>query len=208
MYETLKFHIKGIAPLILHNGRLANPLDPVAKAMKPVSAKKKKTDDDFKLLSKLEWLGGLYTSEAIAFTVENNDVKASGGGKIVLPGEGVEAFLLSGAKQLRLGPKVKAGILSDGNWELDFPDKDKTIAQLMEMEAYRDIRKVRVQQNSVMRTRPIFHEWGLKFDISYLPDVLNKEEVIQIVQMTGRVVGAFEYRPKYGRFTIEGVAAA
>ena len=58
--ETLKARLTGLVPLILHNARLADPLDPISKAMKTVSSKRKKTDADFEELARLEFEGGLY----------------------------------------------------------------------------------------------------------------------------------------------------
>ena len=58
MRFTLK--IEGLAPLLMHNARLANPLDTIVQAKKPIAAKRTKTDDDHALLSKYEFLGGLY----------------------------------------------------------------------------------------------------------------------------------------------------
>ena len=43
-WTTLTYKITGDAPLIMHNGDLANPLSKAAKALKQVTGKKKKTD--------------------------------------------------------------------------------------------------------------------------------------------------------------------
>lgn len=58
----IKFRITlhGINPLLMHNSRLSNPLDPNAKAMKKVSGKRQKTDEDHAELARLEHAGSLY----------------------------------------------------------------------------------------------------------------------------------------------------
>ena len=38
--------ITGTAPMLMHNGRLANPLDPATQTLKALTSKRKKTDDD------------------------------------------------------------------------------------------------------------------------------------------------------------------
>lgn len=207
MYQTIEFSLKGITGLMVHNGQLANPLNPFSKAMKSVSSKRKKTDEDFVLLSRLEWLGGLYTSETIEFELTNNSVVASGGGKIILPGEGFEAMLLSAGKKLRLGETIKSAVLVDDCPVLEFPDMNKPIAKLIDEPKYTDIRKVRVQKNAIMRTRPFFPEWTTTVKVSYLPDLINIDTLIQIVEIGGRVTGLFEYRPKFGRYEVAKVAA-
>ena len=60
-YKQLTFQVKGISPLILHNGRLSDPLDPttaqLSKAVK--DQKKRKTDDSLVEVCRIEFLGGL-----------------------------------------------------------------------------------------------------------------------------------------------------
>ena len=51
--------IRGIAPLLMHNGQLANPLNPLAKEMKKVTSVRTKTDEHHLELQRLEFLAGL-----------------------------------------------------------------------------------------------------------------------------------------------------
>ena len=50
--------ITGTSALLMHNARLADPLDPITKEKAKVSSKRKKTEEDQELLSHLEWQGG------------------------------------------------------------------------------------------------------------------------------------------------------
>jgi len=62
-YKTLSVGIAGIDSVLMHNGLLASPLNPVTKAMKSITAKRnKKTERDVEMLSELEIVGGLYIS--------------------------------------------------------------------------------------------------------------------------------------------------
>jgi len=47
-------------PLVMHNGRLADQLNPLAKRLKSLAAKRKKSDDDLMEIQRVEWEGGLY----------------------------------------------------------------------------------------------------------------------------------------------------
>lgn len=204
MYESLKMRWIGTGQIMLHNGDLANPMNRFAKAMKAVSKKRNKTDEDFILLSTLEWAGGLYTKDPIEFAIDGYDVKFSGGNGIYIPAEVIESTLIEGAKKQRLGKDFRAGVLVDGDPVLKFPDMDLSVQDLWTSEKYTDIRKVRVQKNSVMRTRPIFANWEIEFGVNYSPDVIpNAETLIDIAVNTGKVVGLCEYRPRYGRFNVE-----
>src|ERR1700748_2033656 len=50
----------GCTPLVIHNVRLANPLDSYTRAIKAISSKRSKTEDDHAEMMRLEWEGGLY----------------------------------------------------------------------------------------------------------------------------------------------------
>lgn len=60
MYQSLSFQITGVSPLLMHNGRLADPLDPLVKDIKKLSCKRPKTEADLERITKLEFLGSLY----------------------------------------------------------------------------------------------------------------------------------------------------
>jgi hypothetical protein len=44
--ETITFKIRGESQLLMHNGQLADPLNPYTKAMKSLTSKRKKTDSE------------------------------------------------------------------------------------------------------------------------------------------------------------------
>lgn len=203
MYQTCDFSIKGSAPLLMHNGDLSNPLNPIVKLMKQTTSKRKKTDDDIELLSKLEWLGGLYLTNPITFDVKGNyDILLGAySGEPCIPSEVIESALIAGAKKFKLGVQAKAGMMLSGSFPLKFKGS-KPIAALFEDASFFDVRRVKVQQSAIMRTRPIFREWELDFTINFLPDVLNLSQLFDIVQATGNLVGLCDYRPKYGRFEV------
>lgn len=186
MYKAIEVELKGIAPLILHNGRLANPLDEFSKALKQISGKRNKTDQDHEEMARIEFMGGLYLDNS---------------GRVVVPGECIESMLVDAAKKLKLGQQAKAGIICDGLWPLIYSGP-KSADALWENPHFRDMRKAKIQRASVMRCRPIFREWSLKTTIHYLPDMLNESQVIDILKIAGRIVGLCDYRPKFGRFEV------
>ncbi len=186
LYTSIQFHIRGIAPLLLHNGQLADPMNPHSKAMKVVSGKRKKTDEDYAAMKRLEWIGSLYVNEKM---------------QPVIPGVNIEAMMIEAGKDQKMGEPFKAGVLCDGEWPIIY-DGPKTIEALWESGNFIDVRGVRVQTSRVMRTRPIFRSWELKFKIDYLPDVLNESQVREAVVTAGRKKGLCDYTPKFGRFEV------
>ena len=55
MLSSLTFRCVGIAPLLMHNGSLANPLNPKVKEMKEITSLRKKTDENHLELQRLEF---------------------------------------------------------------------------------------------------------------------------------------------------------
>lgn len=201
MYKDLKVKIRGVAPLLCQNRRLANPLDPIVKEIKKISGKRGKTEQDHELLADLEWLGGLYASESGLFEVNGHGLTVSGFGQPCIPGELIEAAMQNAGKKTRLGKHFAAGLISDGVWPI-IHDGPKTIEAMLHDPNYRDIRACVIQRATIMRCRPIFHKWSLEFTLSYLPDMLNKDQVLNTLVTAGQIACIGTYRPKYGRFEV------
>jgi hypothetical protein len=159
---------------------------PLLGRLKAITAKRKKTDEDYAELASLEFLGGVYVDEE---------------GRPVVPGEVIEGTIVSGAKKTKKGKDAKAAIIVDGNFPLIY-DGPKTAEALRDNERFRYVAGVVVGQSRVMRTRPMFKTWECRFTVHYLPDVLNPQEVVEFVQTAGRVAGFGDGRPKFGRFEI------
>lgn len=175
----------GTAPLLMHSGRLANPLDPAVKAIKQVSSKRKKTDEDHETLAMLEHRGSLYIDPDVG---------------PFIPGDNIFRCLWDAAKKFKLGVKVKEGLFittdvnpiayngprdADGLWN------DKNFVHMW---------PAKVGQSRVMRTRPVFREWRTSADGWIDPSILDVGELEQIVDAAGRIIGLGDWRPKHGRF--------
>lgn len=184
IWKPMAFELKGVSPLLMHNAQLANPLNKWTKAIKEISGKRKKTEDDLEKLMELEWYGGLYTDSEE---------------RVILPSEVLLASFIDGAKQSRLGKQFKCGfeVPEDAVLEYEGP---KDIEKLWKHGGFVDVRGVCVQRNRIMRTRPIFYDWSAKVGVQYRADVLNESQVEKAVIDAGTLVGICDYRPRYGRF--------
>lgn len=186
MYEKLTFQITGVSPLLMHNGQLSDPLNPFTRAKAAVSKKRGKTDADHLELARLEFLGGLYYQST------------TGPG---IPGEMIEATLINAAKKSKKGQQAKAGLLVDGFFPLEY-DGPRTPDELWESGKFHLTIGVKQQNTRIMRTRPMFSQWGTTFTVEYLPDQLDAREVEDFVHVAGRIIGFGDWRPKYGRFRV------
>ena len=191
MYKQIKFRVRGVSPLMMHNPQLADPLNPFSKELKKITSKRKKTDEDYAEMAKIEFLGGLYL----------NDKEYP-----CIPGEMIEAAIVAGAKKNKMGPAAKSGIIVDGNFRLEYKGP-KTPDALFADDNFRNTSRCRVGTSAVMRTRPIFKEWECEFVVNYLPDVVSEEDVISFVENAGRLCGWGDWRPRHGRFEVLQQAA-
>lgn len=187
--NSLKFRINGVAPLIMHNGRLADPLDKYVRAIKEISGRRMKTDADHEEMARLEWLGGLYLAD----------------GKLCIPSFVMEATLIGkggAARKMKMGKQAAAGLIVEKDAPLEY-EGPTDIDELWADEQYRLRSKVKVGQASVIRTRPIFDPWAAEIEVLYLPELVNREHVIQWMDIAGAESGLMDWRPKFGRFTAE-----
>ena len=187
MSNTLTFRISGVSPLIMHNCRLANPLDQMVKQIKEITSKRKKTDEDHELLAYLEWQGGLYHDGECPY----------------IPGPNLNAALVASAKKNRMGKQFQSSVLVvESKIPLEY-EGPRDIEKLFKSSRFVDTRSVVVQKSRVMRTRPIFPEWSARFTVAFDSTVVNEGEVIQAAEIAGTMIGLGDYRPQYGRFNTE-----
>jgi len=183
--KTLKVKINGVAPILLHNSRLANALDPITKAIAKYTAKgKNKTESDYKKISELEFQGGLYYDEK---------------GDIFIPDVNLERTIHEGSKMDRNGKKFLSGFMITENAYLK-NGKIYNFNKIKDQDKHKFMVPVNIQRNKVIRTRPRFDIWNLEFTCMFNENILNFSEVETAIHKAGFLVG-----PKFGRFEVESI---
>lgn len=185
MKQTAKFHLEGMAPLLMHSGQLSDPLNEWTKAIKKITDKRKKTEADHEEVGRLEWFGGLYLFN----------------GAPCIPREAIKATLLRAAFTLKKGPKVKPGVVCEAHAPLLYegPTDPK---QLWEDGSFADRRTKSMRGQRVVRTRPIFFPWAADILLAFNDEMLNPEEIDELVAIAGHSIGLLDERPEYGRFNV------
>lgn len=183
--EILKVTIKG-ATLLMHNIRLANPLDEGTKRMKALTSVRKKTDDTHAAMADLEFELGMYYDPKIG---------------PYIPGLWLDAAIVKGGTLQKNGTKIRrAAMVAEDHVPLQY-DGPRSMEKLLADGRFRDIRAVAVGQAKTMRCRPKFTDWSATFSVQYDPDLLQKDELVQAIHAAGQSIGIGDFRPRFGRFT-------
>ena len=188
--KTMKVKWTGLRPLLMHNAQLADPLNPIVRKIKEHTAKKtKKTDFDVEEIDRLSYIGSLYLSES---------------GKPCIPSDNIERCIQLGAQKKRLGKDVAAAVLcADIEYELEY-DGPKNAEAMYKNSRFVSRKSVAVAQSRVMRVRPMIPTgWVLKFELEYDESVINERAIIDAMNDAGSLIGLGDWRPKFGRFTVE-----
>lgn len=176
----IRITLKGTSPLLMHNQRLSDPLDSYARQLRAISGKKKKTDEDYEEMARIEFEGGLYIAPEIGPYV---------------PGVNVHRSLVEGARITKRGKDIERGlVVHDDICPLAYKGP-RDVAGLCADKEHMSRLSVRVGTSRVMRTRPMFREWALECEAVIDPGVLNFEDVCVIAETAGSMAGLGDYRP-------------
>jgi hypothetical protein len=184
-YKELKFKITGVAPLLFHNGQLADPINPHTVSIAAITSKRKKTEADHTEIGKREFFGSLYLMN----------------GEPCIPAEMIEAAFIKGAMKEKRGPAAKAGLIVEHHTKLDYVGPRKP-EQLWEDKKFRLRVPAKVGQAKVIRTRPLFNDWSATIVVKYLPTLINAGEIRSFLLAAGEQIGIGDWRPRFGRFEV------
>lgn len=186
--------IKGITPLLIHNGRTANPLDEYAKRMKNLTSKRKKTEEDIKELLALQWESGLYWDQKLG---------------LHMPTENILAALHKACKKHKMGPLVPGFVFDEA---IGFPiivPHHTDFEALKADESNRFIKTVTIQRSKTLSCRPMFNDWSIGLEFFVDETLLSLEDVKLILTTMASRIGLGVWTPShpkpgnFGRFLIK-----
>lgn len=186
--KQIRFALTGTSPLLVQAATLADPLHDLTKALKAVSSKKTKTDDDIRRMGELEFRGSLYYDDALG---------------PVLPAQNFERMLRDAGTMTKRGKDVQRALLVAEDMVPIEYDGPRDLAALEKDRRFHSRLSVKVKQGRAIRERPIFHVWGCKLTISYDEKIFNAADVVEIMAKAGRYIGIGTFRPRYGQFDAE-----
>jgi len=124
-------------------------------------------------------------------------------GEIYVPSTQIKGCLREAGKQLRVVGKGKSTYSKlFGAFLLIEPDA----IPMLNQEWVTDARAVVIQRARIIRYRPKFNEWGLKFTILIMEDSIDPSVVKEGLDLGGNYIGIGDFRPQkkgsFGRFMV------
>jgi hypothetical protein len=183
--------MRGTSPVVMHNVLLADPTNPVAKAISSITDKgSNMSDDDRMEVARLEFFGGLYL----------------GRNGPVIPSRNVLRTVANAAKIRRLGKDVERAMIPT---TLDVPlvyKGPRDAEGLWANEQFRYSDMVRIGRGLVSRMRPRFPDWQITTEWELMTEILNFRDFAAVVEVAGLIEGLGDNRRNgYGRFIGEVV---
>lgn len=179
--QVIEYSVQGTSPLLLHNpAGMQQPSDAIKRKSIPTSEE-----------------------EAEAGTYRLAD------GQLALPAFAFRAALVGAAKGRRMGKVAAATIVKGAVFVTDemvplFTTDDRTPAKDYEI----DTRRVVVQNNGIVRSRPKLFPWRATFPLELDEGFITGEHVAELLDIAGRLVGVGDFRPErsgpFGRFGVLG----
>ena len=182
MLYTDKMHVKivGITPLLLHNGRTSNPLDPFAKKMKSLTSKRNKTEEDIEAILAVQWEAGLYWDDKIG---------------VYMPSENLFAAFHKAAKKHKLGNKCSGLSFPDPIGYPIVAENSTDFSALKNDPNNKFVKTVVVQKSKTISCRPIFHNWRLHFEIEFEKSMFDANEIKTFLLTLSNRVGLGVWTP-------------
>jgi hypothetical protein len=189
--KTIKVKWSGIRPLVMHNGLMADPTNPLVRRIKEITSKgsKKMTDSDYEERDRLEWEAGLYWDSEDG---------------LIMPSDNIERCVQLGAQKSRIGKDVQAAVFCANTHVPIVYDGPKDKDKLYDDPRFSLRKGVAVQKSRIIRIRPMIPTgWTMTFDLEFDEGIVNPKNLIKAMTDAGSLVGLGDWRPKFGRFLVE-----
>lgn len=172
-------------PLLMHNERLADPLNEFALEIGKISKKRGKTETDHLEIARLEFVGGMYYDETDG---------------PVMPVWNIVRMIQNAGKRHKLGASVLRGVIPGTQATPVVYEGPRDIEAMWEDGTFALRKSVGIGSARTMRTRPVFTDWRIEAQIEVDLTVLDPEKINQLVEEAGRYEGLGDNRPVFGRF--------
>lgn len=180
------------SPLLMHNERLADPIDPYTRWLAELTKKRTKTERDHEDIGRREFMAGGYWASDEGPT----------GARIgpVIPTWNIIRCLQEAASRHKLGRHVARGIVPVSEETPLIYDGPRDGDELWKSGLFHSRKGVGVGQKRVIRTRPCFTNWRVEPELELDLTILDPDTVNLIAREAGIYYGLGDARPRFGRF--------
>ena len=192
--------IKGVSPIIMHNGTAGLDTRSPAKIEITELTRIKATN---RPIADVERVALLETQVSLWLDPD---------GKPEIPQAAIRACIEQAARKLKQGPQVREGLLVlSTSFEYDTDHYGTTLAKLGEAAQFTV--PVVVQRQRINRTRAKFDlPWACVFKVDVDDELVDKDHLATWLDIGGRRIGLGDWRPAksglYGRFSTVSVKVA
>jgi len=150
---NLIVRVNGSTPYLMHNERMADPLDAHARALAELSRKTRKTIAEHEQMARVEFEGTIYHDPDVPGPVPEGALGP------YLPARQLWRMLIAGGTAQKIGENIRRGVqIVEQRVPLNY-DGPRDIDGLW-AEGYWDRSTIVVSQKRVPRTRPCFTSWA------------------------------------------------
>lgn len=191
--KELNYTVTGVSPILVNNPQTVDPFNHYKIAMKKITDKKKKQEEDLLELRRLEVESKVYFDEALGIYVPSTWVVASiaavGWNRSKIKKADIRASVFP------ITPKLK--LHYDGE-ELV---KEKT--DVSKNGKFQTVMLLRQGQVKVAKAVPIFHNWSFNVELEYDQTLIDEETLKGLITYASQYGGFGDFRPTYGLATVE-----
>jgi hypothetical protein len=193
--KNLKCRVVGNNEIRMNNPQAADPLNKYAKAMKVINAihHSKKTDADREKLENISIESKLYFNDELGLWIPSTWIMAGIGGV---------SFKLCniGKKVIREGvfmnsDKIKLHYFGENNV--------KKIEDIVLNQDFRVTEFHKIGTAKIAKAVPSFKAWSFDIDLDFDEEVITETDMINVIKMMVERKGFGDFRPTYGRGTVE-----
>lgn len=178
--------------MLMHNERLADPLNPYTRWLGELTGKTKKTEADQEEIARREFLGSGY------WLIDDGPHGAIG--EPVIPTWNIIRCLQAGATRQKLGKHVVRALVPQTMTTTLSYTGPRDADSLWKSGLFHNRKGVVIGGRRTMRTRPCFTDWKVEADLELDLTILDPDKVDQIARDAGKYEGLGDNRPVFGRF--------
>ena len=195
MIKKLSFKIEGLNEIRLNNPQAADPLNKYAQAMKKFTSvhSSRRDEEHYKLQRELEVKTKLYWDDELGVYIPTNWV--------------MEAIAKESFAQVKVAKaKMRSAVfMSNTKLKLIYKGMDtvSTRDDLVYREDFKEAQLIKQGQVKIVKVFPQFSGWSFNVDLDFDDSVFTEEDLKAILKVAVNYNGFGDFRPTYGRGTIE-----